>query len=288
MPRKVQLVLTLARFCLIVFVLKPCWNIFCQIPFSVILLWCVRTGVLNYFFYFLCWVQPRFRFCPHICLVLFLIAFQFTTSGLNFPAHCLPLLLGDENKVSLLVQGALNPLCQLIAHNNKLVRRNAFMALGIMSTNGESFEINAAHNTTNVLGIFTYRPTFWQSICLAVPLTDILTDGRIHILVDLLRELLVVDFLSCFHLKADVKNALKTTDVIPSIIDKLSVEGELFWLQADINLIFTVHQLQTNKPVISLQCKMLLFTSLQHFAWPLCRWILSAKSGSSTARVCHH
>uniref|UniRef100_A0A3B4H8N9 Armadillo repeat containing 3 n=1 Tax=Pundamilia nyererei TaxID=303518 RepID=A0A3B4H8N9_9CICH len=43
---------------------------------------------------------------------------------------------GDENKVSLLGLGALAPLCQLITHNNKLVRRNAFMALGIMATNG--------------------------------------------------------------------------------------------------------------------------------------------------------
>ncbi|XP_059182856.1 armadillo repeat-containing protein 3 [Centropristis striata] len=44
---------------------------------------------------------------------------------------------GDENKVSLLGLGALEPLCQLITHNNKLVRRNAFMALGIMATNGD-------------------------------------------------------------------------------------------------------------------------------------------------------
>ncbi|XP_039472834.1 armadillo repeat-containing protein 3 isoform X3 [Oreochromis aureus] len=44
---------------------------------------------------------------------------------------------GDENKVSLLGLGALAPLCQLITHNNKLVRRNAFMALGIMATNGD-------------------------------------------------------------------------------------------------------------------------------------------------------
>lgn len=56
----------------------------------------------------------------------------------NFPVHCLPLLLGDENRVSLLGLGALEPLCQLITHNNKLVKRNAFMALGIMATNGES------------------------------------------------------------------------------------------------------------------------------------------------------
>ncbi|XP_026216971.1 armadillo repeat-containing protein 3 isoform X1 [Anabas testudineus] len=44
---------------------------------------------------------------------------------------------GDESKVSLLGLGALEPLCQLITHNNKLVRRNAFMALGIMATNGD-------------------------------------------------------------------------------------------------------------------------------------------------------
>ncbi|XP_036934293.1 armadillo repeat-containing protein 3 isoform X2 [Acanthopagrus latus] len=65
---------------------------------------------------------------------------------------------GDENKVSLLGLGALEPLCQLISHSNKLVRRTALMALGIMATN------------------------------------------------------------------SDVKSALKKIDVIPSIIDKLSLE----------------------------------------------------------------
>ncbi|KAM6900539.1 armadillo repeat-containing protein 3 [Xenentodon cancila] len=44
---------------------------------------------------------------------------------------------GDENKCSLLELGALAPLCRLITHNNGLVRRNAFMALGIMTTNGD-------------------------------------------------------------------------------------------------------------------------------------------------------
>ncbi|CAL9697893.1 unnamed protein product [Knipowitschia caucasica] len=44
---------------------------------------------------------------------------------------------GDENKVLLLRLGALEPLCQLINHGNKLVKRNAFMALGVMSTNAE-------------------------------------------------------------------------------------------------------------------------------------------------------
>ncbi|XP_041670218.1 armadillo repeat-containing protein 3 isoform X2 [Cheilinus undulatus] len=44
---------------------------------------------------------------------------------------------GDENKVSLLGLGALKPLCQLITHNNKLVRCNAFMALGVMASNND-------------------------------------------------------------------------------------------------------------------------------------------------------
>lgn len=62
-------------------------------------------------------------------------AYRFV-SVLNFPAQGLPLLLGDENKVSLLGLGALEPLCQLITHVNKLVRRNAVMALGIMANSG--------------------------------------------------------------------------------------------------------------------------------------------------------
>ncbi|CAL8292925.1 unnamed protein product [Lota lota] len=42
---------------------------------------------------------------------------------------------GEENKLSLLGLGALSPLCQLINHEDKRVRRNAFMALGIMAAN---------------------------------------------------------------------------------------------------------------------------------------------------------
>lgn len=69
---------------------------------------------------------------------------------LNFPVQYLPLLLGDESKVSLLGLGALEPLCQLITHNNKLVRRNAFKALGSMATNGVShsmqyYQCNLVH-----------------------------------------------------------------------------------------------------------------------------------------------
>ena len=52
------------------------------------------------------------------------------------PAQCLPLSPGEENKLSLLGLGALSPLCQLINHEDKRVRRNAIMALGMMAANG--------------------------------------------------------------------------------------------------------------------------------------------------------
>ncbi|XP_041824980.1 armadillo repeat-containing protein 3 isoform X2 [Melanotaenia boesemani] len=55
---------------------------------------------------------------------------------------------GDENKVSLLRLGALHPLCRLITHSNRLVRRNALMALGIMATNGH---IKSALKKLNVI-----------------------------------------------------------------------------------------------------------------------------------------
>lgn len=64
-----------------------------------------------------------------------------SSAMVKFPVQYLPLLLGDESKVSLLRLGALEPLCQLITHNNKLVRRTAFMALGTMATNGVSDNI---------------------------------------------------------------------------------------------------------------------------------------------------
>ncbi|XP_029001847.1 armadillo repeat-containing protein 3 [Betta splendens] len=55
---------------------------------------------------------------------------------------------GDESKVSLLGLGALEPLCQLITHNSKLVRRNAFIALGTMATNGD---VKVALSKTDVI-----------------------------------------------------------------------------------------------------------------------------------------
>ncbi|KAG7245899.1 hypothetical protein CRUP_036920 [Coryphaenoides rupestris] len=45
---------------------------------------------------------------------------------------------GEENKASLLGLGALSPLCHLINHEDKTVRRNALMALGSMATNEET------------------------------------------------------------------------------------------------------------------------------------------------------
>ncbi|KTF89578.1 hypothetical protein cypCar_00007862 [Cyprinus carpio] len=42
---------------------------------------------------------------------------------------------GDENKTSLMCLGAVEPLSRLISHEDKTVRRNAVMALGVMASN---------------------------------------------------------------------------------------------------------------------------------------------------------
>uniref|UniRef100_A0A8C1DWZ6 Armadillo repeat containing 3 n=1 Tax=Cyprinus carpio carpio TaxID=630221 RepID=A0A8C1DWZ6_CYPCA len=44
---------------------------------------------------------------------------------------------GDENKTSLMCLGAVEPLSRLISHEDKTVRRNAVMALGVMASNNE-------------------------------------------------------------------------------------------------------------------------------------------------------
>ncbi|KAM6976412.1 armadillo repeat-containing protein 3 [Aplochiton taeniatus] len=44
---------------------------------------------------------------------------------------------GDENRNCLVALGAVKPLSHLISHDDKLVRRNAFMALGVMAANGD-------------------------------------------------------------------------------------------------------------------------------------------------------
>ncbi|XP_050953871.1 armadillo repeat-containing protein 3 [Labeo rohita] len=44
---------------------------------------------------------------------------------------------GDENKASLMCLGAIEPLSRLISHEDKTVRRNAVMALGVMASNNE-------------------------------------------------------------------------------------------------------------------------------------------------------
>ncbi|XP_026056789.1 armadillo repeat-containing protein 3 [Carassius auratus] len=44
---------------------------------------------------------------------------------------------GDENKTSLMCLGAVEPLSRLISHEDRTVRRNAVMALGVMASNNE-------------------------------------------------------------------------------------------------------------------------------------------------------
>lgn len=56
--------------------------------------------------------------------------------AIRCPAVCVS--LGDENKLSLLGLGALEPLIRLISHSSRAVRRGAVVALGSMAVHGQS------------------------------------------------------------------------------------------------------------------------------------------------------
>ncbi|XP_026148109.1 armadillo repeat-containing protein 3 isoform X4 [Mastacembelus armatus] len=86
---------------------------------------------------------------------------------------------GDENKVCLLRLEALKPLCQLISHNNKLVSRNAFMALGIMATSGD---VKSALKKINVIPLIINK------------LLEVQDDAVVHEFATLCLASLSVDF----------------------------------------------------------------------------------------------
>lgn len=44
---------------------------------------------------------------------------------------------GEENKATLLELGAVEPLTKLLTHEDKTVRRNATMIVGILSSNSK-------------------------------------------------------------------------------------------------------------------------------------------------------
>lgn len=46
--------------------------------------------------------------------------------------------LGEENKLTLLELGAVEPLFKLVSHEEPVVRRNATMVLGIMASHSKS------------------------------------------------------------------------------------------------------------------------------------------------------
>ncbi|XP_028289365.1 armadillo repeat-containing protein 3 isoform X2 [Parambassis ranga] len=104
---------------------------------------------------------------------------------------------GDENKASLLGLGALKPLCQLITHNNKLVRRNAFMALGTVATNGDA---------PNALKKLNAIPSIIENMCLE--------DIVVHEFATMCLASLSVDF-AC-------KNQIFESKGLPPLIQLLS------------------------------------------------------------------
>ncbi len=82
-------------------------------------------------------------------LILFSHCLKVTENFAEESAHYIPMcgsplsslcvllliFLGDENKTSLMCLGAIEPLSRLISHEDKTVRRNAVMALGVMASN---------------------------------------------------------------------------------------------------------------------------------------------------------
>ena len=50
--------------------------------------------------------------------------------------HLLTIISGDENKLILLEMDALKPITNLINHEDKVIRRFAVMAFGVMAGNG--------------------------------------------------------------------------------------------------------------------------------------------------------
>uniref|UniRef100_A0A8C0J0P6 Armadillo repeat containing 3 n=1 Tax=Chelonoidis abingdonii TaxID=106734 RepID=A0A8C0J0P6_CHEAB len=56
---------------------------------------------------------------------------------------------GDENKVTLLSLGAVEPLFKLVSHEDPLVRRNAIMVFGIMASNNDVRKLLRELDVTN-------------------------------------------------------------------------------------------------------------------------------------------
>lgn len=56
---------------------------------------------------------------------------------LSISDFILPVMVGEENKATLLELGAVEPLTKLLTHEDKIVRRNATMIFGILASNSK-------------------------------------------------------------------------------------------------------------------------------------------------------
>ncbi|PWA18099.1 hypothetical protein CCH79_00004283 [Gambusia affinis] len=144
---------------------------------------------------------------------------------------------GEENKVVLLGLGALEPLCKLIDHSNKVIRRNALMALGIMATNGE---VSDALKEEDVI------PLLLQKLA---PEEDVV----VHEFATLCLASLAVDF-TC-------RVQINTNDGMPPLIKLLSSPDPdvaknsleiIFNLVQDVESLEVLHELGGIPPLLEL------------------------------------
>ncbi|XP_037136307.1 armadillo repeat-containing protein 3-like [Syngnathus acus] len=147
---------------------------------------------------------------------------------------------GDSNKVYLTEKGALGPLSQLITHSNRKIRRNAIIALGVMATNSRLtshvFRWRNAKRVHTAFGVhakqsgvkFKKAQKFGGIGCKPILFYD---DTKLNLSASFNQPFLTSIINEWFglisivsSLKGTAKSALLNIDVIPSIIDRLSLD----------------------------------------------------------------
>ncbi|XP_005803393.1 armadillo repeat-containing protein 3 [Xiphophorus maculatus] len=144
---------------------------------------------------------------------------------------------GEENKVTLLGIGALGPLCKLIDHSNKVIKRNALMAVGIMATNGE---VSDALKKEDVIPLLLQKLTPEE-------------DAVVHEFATLCLASMAVDF-TC-------RVQINTNDGMPPLIKLLSSPDPdvaknsleiIFNLVQDLESLEVLHELGAIPPLLEL------------------------------------
>ncbi|XP_019363846.1 PREDICTED: armadillo repeat-containing protein 3 isoform X4 [Gavialis gangeticus] len=156
---------------------------------------------------------------------------------------------GDENKVTLLNLGAVEPLFKLISHEDPIVRKNATMAFGIMASNSDVKKLLRELDVTNSL-IARLVPEEdviiheFASLCLArmaveyTSKVQIFEQGGLEPLIRLLSSPdpdVKKNSVECiYHLVQDFQSraAVRELNVIPPLLELLKSEYPVIQLLA--------------------------------------------------------